>query len=189
MSGQIWAESELGRGSRFVVQLPLARVEVEGVAAPAAADPALLSDERPLRILAAEDNDVNQLVLKTLLGQVGLEPTIVGNGEEAVAAWARGDWDLILMDAQMPVMDGIAATREIRRREAETGRLATPIIAVTANAMAHQVESYLAAGMNGVVAKPIQIAQLFEAIDAVTHGGARRPILPRRTKKQLKMKT
>lgn len=109
---------------------------------------------------------MNQLVLKTLLGQVGLEPVIVANGEEAVAAWERDDWDLILMDAQMPVMDGVTATRAIRDREAATGRPITPIIALTANAMGHQAEAYRAAGMNGLVAKPIQIAQLLEAIAA-----------------------
>jgi signal transduction histidine kinase/CheY-like chemotaxis protein len=169
MSGEIWAESEVGRGSRFTVQLPLARVGEADAAAPVAGE-APPSAERPLRILAAEDNDVNQLVLKTLLGQIGLEPVLVDNGQEAVAAWERGGWDLILMDVQMPVMDGTAAAREIRRREAETGRLETPIIAVTANAMDHQVEAYLAAGMNGFVAKPIQIAQLFDAIAAVAQG-------------------
>ncbi len=76
------------------------------------------------------------------------------------------------MDVQMPVMDGTTATRLIRRREAETGRPATPIIALTANAMTHQAEGYLAAGMNGFVAKPIEVAQLFAAIDAAVRGQA-----------------
>jgi len=147
--------------------LPLARVADGEIAAPTIVNQAPASGERSLRILAAEDNAVNQLVLKTLLDQVGIEPLIVSNGEEAVAAWEQGDWDVILMDAQMPVMDGITATRCIRRREAETGRPETPIIALTANGMTHQVDSYLAAGMNGFVAKPIQVAQLFDAIAAV----------------------
>ena len=133
--------------------------------APPAADPADF-DERPLRILAAEDNAVNQLVLRTLLGQAGLAPVTVANGREAVEAWEGGEWDLILMDVQMPVMDGVAATREIRDREARSGRTPTPILALTANAMTHQVETYRAAGMNGFVSKPIELRQLFAAIAA-----------------------
>ena len=168
MAGGIQAQSELGRWSRFTVRLPLARAEAAAAeAVPASPAPAApgAPGEQTLRILAAEDNAVNQLVLKTLLSQFGLTPVIVGNGAEAVAAWEAGDWDVILMDAQMPVMDGTAAARQIRRREAATGRRLTPIIALTANAMDHQVQGYRDAGMNGFVAKPIQVSQLFAAID------------------------
>ena len=166
MGGEISAEGAVGVGSRFTVVLPLLRVgEVGTLAAAATADPADY-DERPLRILAAEDNAVNQLVLRTLLGQAGLEPVTVANGLEAVEAWQDGAWDLILMDVQMPVMDGVAATREIRAREARTGRAPTPILALTANAMTHQLETYRAAGMDGYVAKPIELSQLFAAIAA-----------------------
>jgi len=168
MGGTVAAESEPGRGSTFTVRLPLERIG-EAKAPAAAAEEADFS-EAALRILAAEDNEVNQLVLKTLLAQAGLEPTIVENGEQAVAAWEREDWDLILMDIQMPVMDGPAATRAIRAREAETGRGPIPIIALTANAMTHQSESYRAAGMNGLVAKPIKVGELFAAIVAATGG-------------------
>jgi signal transduction histidine kinase/AmiR/NasT family two-component response regulator len=166
MGGDIRVESELGHGSCFTVRLPLARVGDSRAAAPPPASLEPTAEDRPLRILAAEDNQVNQLVLKTLLGQFGLEPVIVANGAEAVAAWERDDWDVILMDAQMPVMDGVTASRTIRARETATGRPATPIIALTANAMDHQLEAYRAAGMNGLVAKPIQVAQLLEAIAA-----------------------
>ena len=173
MSGEIWAQSEVARREL------LHRTATPGPGGSrrdrcrGAGGPGVRLRRTPLADPGGrEDNHVNQLVLKTLLGQVGLEPVLVGNGQEAVAAWERGVWDLILMDVQMPVMDGTAAAREIRRREAETGRPATPIIAVTANAMDHQVEAYLAAGMDGFVAKPIQIAQLFEAIAAVAQGEA-----------------
>jgi len=168
MGGSVVARSTAGEGSTFTVDLPLPWVGESR--APASADDTDFS-EQAIRILAAEDNDVNQLVLKTLLAQVGIEPTIVENGEEALAAWEREDWDLILMDIQMPVMDGPTATRHIRAREAETGRGPIPIIALTANAMTHQSESYRAAGMNGLVAKPIKISELFAAISAATGGG------------------
>ena len=120
-----------------------------------------------LRVLAAEDNSVNQLVLKTLLGQIGVEVTVVDDGEQAVAAWEAEPWDVILMDVQMPKMDGPTAVGIIRQRESATGRARTPIIALTANVMTHQVEEYLQAGMDGFVAKPIQLAELVAALAAV----------------------
>ena len=89
---------------------------------------------------------------------------MVENGREAVTAWEAGDWDVILMDIQMPVMDGLTATAAIRNLEADTGRPRTPIVALTANAMSHQVEQYIVAGMDGHVAKPIQAAELFAAL-------------------------
>jgi len=170
MGGRIAAESALGQGSTFTVRLPLARVDAP---APAAANDAGDAVDLPaLRVLAAEDNRVNQLVLKTLLASVGLDPVFVDNGEEAVAAWEDGAWDVILMDVQMPLMDGAAAARRIRRLEAEAGRSPTPIIALTANAMEHQVREYRAAGMTGFVAKPVQIGALLEAIAAAVETGA-----------------
>ncbi|MDB5494342.1 MAG: sensor histidine kinase/response regulator, partial [Phenylobacterium sp.] len=167
MGGEIAVESRVGEGSRFIVRLPLPMIGEER--APPQLAPAPVSDLKPmrLRVLAAEDNAVNQLVLKTLLHQLGLDPTVVEDGAAAVAAWAAGEWDVILMDVQMPVMDGLTATTTIRDREAETGRPRTPIIALTANAMSHQVEQYLAAGMDGHVAKPIAALDLFQALSAV----------------------
>ena len=117
-----------------------------------------------MRVLAAEDNEVNQLVLKTLLAQVGIEPRMVANGAEAVAAFTQGPWDLVLMDVQMPVMDGPTATRAIRELELRAGVAPTPIVALTANAMSHQVESYRAAGMTSILAKPIEVAKLYETL-------------------------
>jgi CheY-like chemotaxis protein len=95
---------------------------------------------------------------------------VVEDGQAAVESWASAEWDVILMDVQMPVMDGLAAATEIRRRERETGRARTPIIALTANAMAHQVDQYLAAGMDGHVAKPIGAADLIAALSAAIDG-------------------
>ncbi|HEY3948343.1 ATP-binding protein [Phenylobacterium sp.] len=172
MGGEVSAESEPGKGSVFTVTLPLAPVRLAARRGSRRARPAPepVSETRvaaargAIRVLAAEDNAVNQLVLKTLLTQVGLDPVIVGDGAEAVAAWEADAWDVILMDVQMPVMDGPDAARAIRAREAETGRRRTPIVALTANAMSHQVTEYLASGMDGFVPKPIEVARLLEAI-------------------------
>ena len=169
MGGEISVTSALGQGSRFVVDLPLAPGAAASSSEPADAV-APMDGHASLRVLAAEDNRVNQLVLRTLLGQIGLDPTIVGNGAEALAAWEQGEFDLILMDVHMPVMDGAAATEAIRTREAACGRTPTPIVALTANAMRHQVEAYRAAGMDGFLAKPLEIAALFRTIQSVADG-------------------
>jgi CheY-like chemotaxis protein len=169
MGGEISTRSTLGEGSTFAVKLPLAKVG-EALAPPFALPPAPSPDTEAalprLRVLAAEDNSVNQLVLKTLLHQIGVEPHVVANGAEALDAWKAQPWDVILMDMQMPVMDGLAATRAIREAEAAMGRSRTPIIALTANAMSHQIELCRAAGMDGHVAKPIEAARLFAALEA-----------------------
>jgi len=164
MGGAIGVESELGGGSCFTLKFPLPRLgdgrtqpieevveEIEAVS---------------LRVLAAEDNLVNQLVLKTLLHQMGVDPVVVDNGQAAVEAWETGVWDVILMDVQMPVMDGVTATALIRQKEKASGRPRTSIIALSANAMAHQVSQYLAAGMDGHVAKPIEVSALYNALCA-----------------------
>ncbi|WP_304164881.1 PAS domain-containing hybrid sensor histidine kinase/response regulator [Phenylobacterium aquaticum] len=168
MGGSITVESREGEGSRFIVELPLPRADGELCLLPDAArqDEEAAELEGEFRILAAEDNPINQLVLKTLLAQFGLTPQVVDNGELAVAAWEAEAWDLILMDVQMPVLDGPSAARAIRQRELETGRTRTPIIALTANAMTHQVDSYRTAGMDGFVAKPIEVRDLMEAISS-----------------------
>ena len=128
--------------------------------------------EAPLRILAAEDNTTNRLVLEAMISILGYSMDIVVDGQAAVEAWSTCEYDVILMDIQMPVMDGITATREIRAREAASGRRRTPVIAVSANAMTHQVAEYLAVGMDAHVAKPIELARLHGAILSVLESAA-----------------
>jgi signal transduction histidine kinase/AmiR/NasT family two-component response regulator len=164
MGGTIDVESALGEGSTFTLSIDAPRVGEARATAPASDIAPVAEAPRDLRVLAAEDNPVNQLVLKTLLAHAGVEPVVVENGALALEAWETQAWDLIFMDVTMPVMDGPTAVRLIRQREAAAGRARTPIVALTANAMSHQIEAYLAAGMDGHVAKPIDAASLFEAL-------------------------
>src|SRR6185436_18966293 len=174
MGGEISATSAPNMGSTFTVRLPLKKLAGAAPKPKAPAKPkaakAMPQDERPIRVLAAEDNAMNQIVLRTLLEQVGIEPVIVSDGREAVEAWEREPWDLILMDVQMPDMDGPTATGLIRARERTQGRARTPIVALTANAMSHQISEYMAAGMDAFVAKPIEAQRLYEAVKRAIEG-------------------
>jgi signal transduction histidine kinase/CheY-like chemotaxis protein len=159
MGGSLSVESALGRGSTFTFDLPLKTAPpVVERPAPTAADEA-----QGLKILVAEDNETNQRILAALLEPAGAALTFASHGREAVEAFAKGAFDLVLMDIQMPEMNGVEAVRAIRAGECGSR---TPILAVTANVMAHQVEEYLAVGMDDVIAKPIQAQLLFAAIEA-----------------------
>jgi CheY-like chemotaxis protein len=128
-----------------------------------------LSDQPPLpllSILLAEDGLVNQTVARRLLEKQGHSVTVVGDGHEALEALESAAFDVVLMDIQMPELDGLAATVEIRRREGATGKH-TPIIAMTANAMKGDRERCLEAGMDGYVSKPIRSRELYAAITEV----------------------
>jgi CheY-like chemotaxis protein len=124
------------------------------------------------RILLAEDNEINTLLAATLLREVGFDVHPVPNGADAVTAAASQTYDLILMDVQMPVMDGPEAARMIRSREAVQRRARTPIIALTADTMSHQIKVHLESGMDLHVAKPIEATDLYRKILKATQMAA-----------------
>jgi CheY-like chemotaxis protein len=169
MGGEISASSEPGVGSRFVVSLPMPRSET--LAAYDARDlqagpvPGRLYG-RPLRVLLAEDHPTNQRVVQLILASQGADLVTVDDGVQAVAVFAAGDFDVVLMDMQMPRMDGLTATRAIRALEAERGAPRTPIVMLSANAMSEHQVAALAAGADLHVAKPITAASLFAGIEA-----------------------
>jgi signal transduction histidine kinase/ActR/RegA family two-component response regulator len=168
MGGRLEAESAPGVGSVFRLRLPVLEAEPEPEAAPALAGGR--AGPLDLRILAAEDNATNQLILRALLEPFGAQLTLAGDGREALEAYRAAVFDLVLMDIQMPVVDGVAAAREIRRLERREGRRRTPIIALSANVMAHQVAEYRAAGMDAVVGKPFEAEALWAAVVQLAGG-------------------
>ena len=165
MGGDLKLQSRLGAGSTFSFELPLTRAGPASPAAETAQARSLDDASQPARILAAEDNPTNQLILRALLEPFNIALTVVADGRQAVEAWASGAFDLILMDIQMPVLNGADATVEIRERECAQGLRRTPIIALTANVMRHQIEAYARAGMDGYVSKPIEMSELLGAIE------------------------
>jgi CheY-like chemotaxis protein len=175
MGGEIEARSTPGSGSRFRFTLPLTRVGSldEYEARVADAGPYLPPVmQRALRILVAEDHPTNQRVVQLILASQGAEVVIAADGALALAAFEAEAYDLVLMDMQMPVMDGLTATRAIRALEAgNPDRARTPVIMLSANAMAEHREEALAAGADSHVAKPVTAASLLAGIDAVLGGG------------------
>ena len=126
---------------------------------------------RQLRVLVAEDNTVNQRLIVRLLEKIGHSAVVAGNGQEVLTALDKRTWDLILMDVQMPEMDGFTATAEIRRREAATPGRHTPIVALTAHAMRGDRERCLAAGMDDYLTKPVTLERLSGALARLFPGG------------------
>ncbi|HUT78454.1 MAG TPA: ATP-binding protein, partial [Polyangia bacterium] len=162
MGGTIAAESRPGRGSSFRIRLRL----------PLADAPATEPKPRPLprqrpeaHLLVAEDNPVNQLLVVKMLERLGCRVTLACNGVEALDALEKASFDLVLMDCQMPTLDGFEASTEIRRREAKQGAPRIPIVALTANAMQGDRERCLAAGMDDYLTKPLKRETLERTLD------------------------
>lgn len=155
MGGRLQLESTPGRGATFWFDLDLPAVVAAAPAPPAVPPVPAVPEEAGLRVLVVDDNATNRLLLRRYLKQAAGHVAEACDGRAAVAAVAAERFDLVLMDIQMPVMDGIEATRQIRRREATEGRGRLRIIAVTANIMEHQRRGYLEEGMDDVIGKPV----------------------------------
>jgi PAS domain S-box-containing protein len=159
MGGSLEAEGRPGHGATFTLVLPLPAAEMAD-AAPAEA----ASLDRPVRVLLADDHPINRKVVELMLEQSGVELVSVGDGAQALAALEAQPFDVVLMDMQMPVMDGLVATRAIRQREARLFLPRTPVIMLTANGMPEHVEAGAQAGADGHLTKPITAEALYEAL-------------------------
>ena len=178
MGGTIDVESELGQGSCFEVLIDLRIAEDRFVssAEQAEKDEPVGNVLKGMRFLCAEDNELNAEILMELLKIEGAECTICENGKRVLEAFeqsAPGDYDMILMDVQMPVMNGYEATKAIRRSSHELAKT-IPIIAMTANAFSEDIQHSLAAGMNAHVSKPIEMKVLEKTIRSIKSGGGHR---------------
>ena len=176
MQGRIWVESAPGKGSTFHFIAVFGEATHDSVGRPAASStgPLLGLAEKSMKVLVVEDGRVNQLVAAKLLEERGHRVEIANNGQEAVERVRDGDFDAILMDVQMPEMNGFQATSAIRQIEEKHGGH-VPIIAMTANALKGDREQCIAAGMDDYVSKPIHSAELLHALERFMHGRAAAP--------------
>jgi CheY-like chemotaxis protein len=166
MNGDLYLESELNKGSTFFFRVELFKDVDRELVLSQGVELESASSNSPLhaKVLLVEDNKSNQLLMNILLDELGLESDIANDGLEAVEAYNSRKYDLILMDENMPNLNGIQATAVIRKHEHEKGDTQTPIIAVTANALKGDRERFLDAGMNDYIAKPIDQVELEKVI-------------------------
>jgi len=163
MGGWLECDSTPGQGSRFWFEIPLPSAEA-AVETAETVQPVGDVREQPLRVLLADDHPANRKVVEIMLGATAMELVAVEDGAQALDLFKREGFDLVLMDMQMPVMDGLTATAAIRAFEMQAGRARTPILMLTANAMAEHVEAGRAAGADGHLTKPLTLAALFDGI-------------------------
>jgi PAS domain S-box-containing protein len=166
MGGTVGVESTVGVGSTFWFTARLPVVDAVALIPTPPAAPSLAGVAIGHRLLVAEDNDVNQMVVGEMLRRLGYAHDMVGDGRAAVTAVAGGGYDLVLMDCQMPDLDGFEATAAIRAAEAAAGRPRLPVIALTANAILGDRERCLAAGMDDYLSKPLDAATLADRLTA-----------------------
>ena len=167
MGGKLSVESQLGQGSLFSFHIPL-QIVAQAATETEADVPVLANALRPLSILLAEDNLVNRMVAVRLLNKAGHKVCVAENGRTALTLWQSYQPDVILMDVQMPIMDGLEATQLIRAQEQRLQAVRTPIIALTANAMLSDREQCLQAGMDDFLAKPFNIQDLLQVLSKLT---------------------
>ena len=170
MGGRLCARAEPGKGATFTLELALPRAAAAAAGARPSHAAANETDLSCIRVLLAEDHPTNRRVIELILGAAGVNLTCVENGAEALEAWRGGGFDLVLMDMQMPVMDGLTATRAIRDAERREGRARTPIYALTANAMAEHARASAEAGVDGHLTKPISAEALLQAVSDMAEG-------------------
>ena len=167
MGGEICVESETGQGTTMIVALPLAPAAGAAPRQRHDFDDTPATSATPLRILLAEDEHISQFAMRVMLQRMGHSVLAVANGRAALEEFRNGVYDAILMDIQMPEMDGVEATKAIRSDENLDGRVAVPIIALTAYALEGDREKFLAAGMDDYVTKPVSLGELQRALDKV----------------------
>ncbi|MDI1325464.1 MAG: ATP-binding protein [Brevundimonas sp.] len=171
MGGDLDCESEPGGGSAFILTIPF-RAAGRPVAAGLSPSRAADGDQPVIRVLLADDHPVNRKVVELILAQASVELVSVEDGALALQACRDGDFDLILMDMQMPVMDGLTAIREIRLHEAAMGLGRTPIVMLTANALGEHITMAEAAGADRHLAKPFDAAELLELVVSMPRAAA-----------------
>lgn len=191
LGGSISATSTIGVGSEFVFEIPAQKVPnpkgIDCSNCKNGSNPDCLKlpqtekadaiqeienftvandEDQEMHILVAEDVEINRLVIRTLFDQIGLKVDFAENGRIAYDMWVNNHYDVIIMDVQMPIWDGLKATRAIRSFERKFRRPRTPIVSLSANAMEHHIEEHLAAGMDSHAAKPINFEKLLSSIDS-----------------------